>query len=115
VVFADPTRRAADVYADAVAGLEGAASLRELGLLHPRDHQRPVGLLSVGQRRRLGLAVAVARAPHLMLLDEPTNHLSPALAGEIEEALGVSPGAVVIASHDRWLRRRWEGAVRALD
>ena len=49
-----------------------------------------------------------------MLLDEPTNHLSPALAGEIEEALGVSPGAVVVASHDRWLRRRWAGAVRAL-
>ena len=66
----------------------------------------------MGQRRRLGLAVAVAQAPDLMLLDEPTNHLSPALAGEIEEALGVSPGAVVVASHDRWLRRRWAGAVQ---
>ena len=114
VVFGDARRRVADVYADAVAGLEGAPSLRELGLVHPRDHHRPVGLLSVGQRRRLGLAVAVAQAPDLMLLDEPTNHLSPALAGEIEEALGVSPGAVVVASHDRWLRRRWAGAVRAL-
>ncbi|MBF4770209.1 ABC-F family ATP-binding cassette domain-containing protein [Nocardioides agariphilus] len=114
VVFAEPSRRAADLYADAVAGLDGAPSLRELGLVHPRDHQRPVGSLSVGQRRRLGLAVAVARAPDLMLLDEPTNHLSPALAGEIEEALGVSPGAVVLASHDRWLRRRWAGGVHAM-
>ena len=66
------------------------------GWCHPRDHHRPVGLLSVGQRRRLGLAVAVAQGPDLMLLDEPTNHLSPALAGEIEEALGRSPGAVVV-------------------
>ena len=114
VTFPDRARRAADVYADAVAGLEDAPALRDLGLVHPRDHHRPVGLLSVGQRRRLGLAVAVAQAPDLMLLDEPTNHLSPALAGEIEEALGRSPGAVVVASHDRWLRRRWEGSVRAL-
>ena len=80
------------MYADAVAGLEDAPALRDLGLVHPRDHHRPVGLLSVGQRRRLGLAVAVAQGPDLMLLDEPTNHLSPALAGEIEEALGRSPG-----------------------
>ena len=40
-----------------------APALRDLGLVHPRDHHRPVGLLSVGQRRRLGLAVAVAQAP----------------------------------------------------
>ena len=97
-----------------MAGLTDPPALRDLGLVHPRDQHRPVGLLSVGQRRRLGLAVAVAQGPDLMLLDEPTNHLSPALAGEIEEALGRSPGAVVVASHDRWLRRRWAGAVRAL-
>jgi macrolide transport system ATP-binding/permease protein len=114
VVFPDPSRKVADVYADAVTGLDEAPALRDLGLVHPRDHHRAVGLLSVGQRRRLGLAAAVAQAPDLMLLDEPTNHLSPALAGEIEEALGRSPGAVVVASHDRWLRRRWEGSVHAL-
>jgi macrolide transport system ATP-binding/permease protein len=69
-----------------------------------------VALLSVGQRRRLGLAVAIAAEPDLLLLDEPTNHLSLALAGEIEDALQTSPGTVVIATHDRWLRRRWDGA-----
>jgi len=83
-------------------------------LLHPRDHDRPVGLLSVGQRRRLALAVAVAGAPDLLLLDEPTNHVSLALAAELEEALGSTPGTVVVASHDRWLRRRWAGAVHGL-
>ncbi|MGW0172202.1 ABC transporter ATP-binding protein, partial [Streptomyces sp. NPDC003343] len=46
---------------------------------------------------------------HLLLLDEPTNHLSPRLCDELEEALGTGPGAVVVASHDRWLRRRWQG------
>ena len=67
-----------------------------------------------GQRRRLGLAVAIAAAPDLLLLDEPTNHVSLALAGELEEALATAPGGVVLASHDRWLRRRWEGPELAL-
>lgn len=26
-----------------------------------------------------------------------------------ESALGTGPGAIVLASHDRWLRRRWPG------
>ncbi|MFD9981761.1 ABC-F family ATP-binding cassette domain-containing protein [Streptomyces massasporeus] len=81
-----------------------------LGLLHEADLAKPVGHLSVGQRRRLALALLVARPPHLLLLDEPTNHLSPRLCDELEEALGTSgPGAIVVASHDRWLRRRWRG------
>jgi macrolide transport system ATP-binding/permease protein len=86
-----------------------AVPLAGLGLLAPGDVDRPVAELSVGQRRRLELALLVADAPQLLLLDEPTNHLSPALADELEDALGTSPGAVVVASHDRWLRRRWAG------
>ncbi|MFG3722413.1 ABC-F family ATP-binding cassette domain-containing protein [Streptomyces massasporeus] len=81
-----------------------------LGLMHEADLAKPVGHLSVGQRRLLALALLVARPPHLLLLDEPTNHLSPRLCDELEEALGTSgPGAIVVASHDRWLRRRWRG------
>lgn len=83
--------------------------LSSLGLLSRRDLDRPVGALSVGQQRRLALALVIAKPPHVFLLDEPTNHLSLALATELEEALGAYPGAVVIASHDRWLRTRWSG------
>ena len=109
--FSDPGRSAQATY-DALVGAERAAStpLRELGLVPPDRHSTPVGLLSVGQRRRLGLAVAIAAEPDLLLLDEPTNHLSLALAGEIEDALQTTAGTVVVASHDRWLRRRWDGA-----
>jgi macrolide transport system ATP-binding/permease protein len=42
-------------------------------------------------------------------MDEPTNHLSLTLAEELEEALMTTLGAVIVASHDRWLRRRWDG------
>ncbi|MEU6320026.1 ABC-F family ATP-binding cassette domain-containing protein [Streptomyces sp. NPDC047009] len=83
--------------------------LGSLGLLHEADLDKPVGELSVGQRRRLALALLVARPPQLLLLDEPTNHLSPRLCDELEAALGAGPGAIVVASHDRWLRRRWQG------
>jgi macrolide transport system ATP-binding/permease protein len=111
VRFADPHLGAEATYRRLVGEqVAEARPLRQLGLLHPRDHSTPVGLLSVGQRRRLGLALAVAAQPDLLLLDEPTNHISLTLAGEIEEALTTAPGAVVIASHDRWLRRRWECA-----
>jgi macrolide transport system ATP-binding/permease protein len=91
-----------------------ACSLVSLGLLHPRDHGTAVGALSVGQRRRLALAVAVAAGPDLLLLDEPTNHVSLRLAAELEQALGRAPGSVVVTSHDRWLRARWEGPSLAL-
>jgi macrolide transport system ATP-binding/permease protein len=111
VRFSHPGRTAQATY-DSLVGAEHAATvpLRELGLLPPDRHATPVALLSVGQRRRLGLAVAIAAGPDLLLLDEPTNHLSLALAGEIEEAMQTTPGTVVVASHDRWLRRRWDGA-----
>jgi macrolide transport system ATP-binding/permease protein len=88
--------------------------LASLGLLAARDLDRPAGELSVGQQRRLALAFIVARPPQLLLLDEPTNHLSLALAGELEAAFGEYPGAIVVASHDRWLRRRWDGEVLRL-
>ncbi len=107
VTFNRPDRTPIELYAAAVS--TAAVSLAQLGLLHPRELSRPVGVLSSGQQRRLALAILVAGRPDLLLLDEPTNHISLALAGELELALGRSPGAVLVASHDRWLRARWDG------
>ncbi|WP_424348423.1 ABC-F family ATP-binding cassette domain-containing protein [Kocuria sp. CH-021] len=81
----------------------------ELGLLRAGDAARPLGELSPGQRRRVALAALVAEPAPLLLLDEPTNHLSLALAEELERALQDFAGTVVLATHDRWLRRRWRG------
>ena len=108
--FKRPERTAREAY-DAVLGAARAEAvpLDSLGLLDPWDADKPVATLSVGQRRRLNLALLVARTPQLLLLDEPTNHLSPVLCDELEEAMGAGPGAIVIASHDRRLRTRWQG------
>ncbi|MEU2281512.1 ABC-F family ATP-binding cassette domain-containing protein [Streptomyces sp. NPDC013178] len=105
-----PDRTVRDTYA-LVLGPERAerVPLVRLGLLAEADLDKSVGQLSVGQRRRLALALLMARPPQLLLLDEPTNHLSPRLCDELEAALGSGPGAIVVASHDRWLRRRWQG------
>ncbi len=111
----EPHRTPRALYAAALGETRAAAvPLASLGLLAERDLDRPVGVLSVGQQRRLALALVIARPPHVLLLDEPTNHLSLRLATALEEALGTHPGAVVVASHDRWLRRRWQGATLEL-
>ena len=116
-MFDDPRASALATFAGAIGAAAGyddpdaaaAELLNGLGLLLPREIGSPVGTLSVGQRRRLALAILIACSPDLVLLDEPTNHISLALAAELEDALGTSPGTVVVASHDRWLRQRWPG------
>ncbi|WP_345763714.1 ABC-F family ATP-binding cassette domain-containing protein [Diaminobutyricibacter sp. McL0608] len=110
VRFADPAASSRRLFREGVGEKRAETTpLVSLGLIAPRDLDRPVGALSVGQQRRLALALILAKPPHVFLLDEPTNHLSLSLATELEEALGAYPGAVVVASHDRWLRANWEG------
>ena len=105
-----PGRTAKQAYEDLV-GVAAAEQvpLGAFGLIAGRDENRPVAELSVGQQRRLALAVVLADPPELLLLDEPTNHFSLLLATQLEAAMPDYPGAVVVASHDRWLRRTWQG------
>jgi macrolide transport system ATP-binding/permease protein len=116
VRFADAALTPREIYRAAVGEKRSELTpVGDLGLVPPAQLDRPVGSLSVGQQRRLALAIVIADPPHLFLLDEPSNHLSLALAVDLEEALGTYPGAVVVASHDRWLRRRWHGRVLRLE
>ena len=106
----DETQTVRTAYAAAVGHDRAERTpLATFGLIAGRDAGRPVGALSVGQRRRLDLAVLLADPPDVLLLDEPTNHLSLLLVTELEQSLPDFPGALVVASHDRWLRESWTG------
>ncbi|MFI1358022.1 ABC-F family ATP-binding cassette domain-containing protein [Streptomyces sp. NPDC020898] len=85
---------------------DAAAELTRFGLFGPADFHTPVNRLSVGQWRRLELALLFARQPHLLLLDEPTNHLSLVLVEQLLDAVERFTGPVVMVTHDRALRER---------
>ncbi|MCN9244521.1 ATP-binding cassette domain-containing protein [Streptomyces sp. RY43-2] len=93
---------------------EHAEQLLSLGLFDHDQLTMPVGRLSTGQLQRLALARLLSAPSDILLLDEPTNHLSPALVEELETALTGYDGTLVIVSHDRRLRRHWQGAQLAL-
>jgi len=71
------------------------------------DVDKPVGVLSGGEKTRLALALLVVSGANVLLLDEPTNNLDPASREEILAALATFRGAIVLVTHD-------EGAVDAL-
>ncbi|MET9427097.1 ATP-binding cassette domain-containing protein [Streptomyces sp. NPDC003036] len=89
---------------------EHADELLALGLFHTADLTVPLRELSVGQRRKLEPArLVTAGALDLLLLDEPTNHLAPGLVEESEAALTPCTGTLVVVTHDRLLRGRFQG------
>ncbi|AEE45500.1 ABC-F family ATP-binding cassette domain-containing protein [Cellulomonas fimi] len=69
----------------------------------PRDRDRPLERLSVGERYRVRLACRVGERADVLLLDEPTNHLDAAGIDYLTARLREWPGAVVIVTHDRQL------------
>ena len=70
------------------------------------DQQKPVGVLSGGERNRVHLAKVLRRGGNVLLLDEPTNDLDVDTLRALEDALEAFPGCAVVISHDRWFLDR---------
>ena len=66
------------------------------------DLYQRIGTLSGGQRARVALAKALLSGAPAIILDEPTNHLDMTSTQVMERALIYFPGAVIVASHDRF-------------
>jgi ATP-binding cassette ChvD family protein len=70
------------------------------------DQQKPVGVLSGGERNRVHLAKILREGANVLLLDEPTNDLDVNTLRALEEALLNFAGCAVVISHDRWFLDR---------
>lgn len=77
---------------------EGLSRLRA-----PRDRDRRLAELSVGERYRVRLACRLAERADLLLLDEPTNHLDSGGVEHLTAQLREWTGGLVIVTHDRQL------------
>jgi ATP-binding cassette, subfamily F, member 3 len=88
-------------------------SLEGLGFDKENDWDKPIKILSGGQKTRALLAKLLLETPDLLILDEPTNHLDIEAVRWLEGTLQVWKGALLIVSHDRYfldrvVNRIWE-------
>jgi len=75
--------------------------LKGLGF-NDEDFDKPINVLSGGQKTRVMLAKLLLEKADILLLDEPTNHLDIEAISWLEKYLKGFNGAVIIISHDRY-------------
>jgi ATP-binding cassette subfamily F protein 3 len=65
------------------------------------DVDKPISVMSGGEKARLNLAVLIHQQPNVLLLDEPTNHLDIMMVDDLIDSLQDYTGTIVFVSHDR--------------
>lgn len=66
------------------------------------EFDKPINLLSGGQKSRVMLAKLLLEKPDILLLDEPTNHLDIEAISWLEKFIVDFKGSAIIISHDRY-------------
>ncbi|HEX4055586.1 MAG TPA: ABC-F family ATP-binding cassette domain-containing protein [Tepidisphaeraceae bacterium] len=67
---------------------------------------KPIRLLSGGERARVAMAQLLVDRPNVLVLDEPTNHLDIQSCEALETALSDFAGTILCVSHDRYFLDR---------
>jgi ATP-binding cassette subfamily F protein 3 len=70
------------------------------------DLEKPIHILSGGEKVRLVLLLMMLEKPDLLVLDEPTNHLDIETKDIVEDVLSQFTGPIIFVSHDRYFINR---------
>lgn len=80
---------------------EAKGVLKGLGF-SDEDMNKPISILSGGEKTRVLLGKLLLKKPTLLLLDEPTNHLDSEAIEWLEIFLKQYKGTIILISHDRY-------------
>ncbi|KAA9332606.1 ABC-F family ATP-binding cassette domain-containing protein [Adhaeribacter soli] len=86
-----------------------------LGKLGIPDLNRPIRVLSGGQRKRVAMARMLITEPDLLILDEPTNHLDLDTIEWLENVLSTQQQTLLMVTHDRYFLDRVATEIAELD
>jgi ATP-binding cassette subfamily F protein 3 len=99
----DPENTVADeVRADREVTDNDLRAVLAMMLFRREEIDKPIKLLSGGERARVAMAQLLIDRPNVLILDEPTNHLDIQSCEALESALSSFPGTILCASHDRY-------------